>query len=182
MAYLVTSLRELFLEINRVWPNRDHRTDGWIGDSRHCPGESDHCADWAGRVHAIDIDKGGINPDYVVSRLTKYPGIIRYINWNRKQYHVRNNFQPRRYTGSNPHTSHIHVSIEHTDRARNYQGGYGIRKVTGIPISPLPDAPETPEGVFNFAGHVQSLSGYFLNQGNNMRNIASVARSLRTGR
>lgn len=180
MAVLVPSLKALFAEINGVWPNRDKRTDGWIGDRRHCPGESDHCADSQGRVHAIDIDKDGIDPNLVVARLTKYKGIVRYINWNRKQYHVRNNYAPRPYTGDNPHTDHIHVSIEHTDRARNYAGGYGIQG-TGRPKDPyLPTPPSPTTSTYDSTGHIRNIGISFINAGSYVSGYASGIASIRS--
>lgn len=132
-------MRALFAEIDAVWPNRDRSTDGWIGDSRHCPGNSDHCADSAGRVHAIDIDKDGIDADLVVARASNVEGVIRYMNWNGYQYHVRNDFAPTPLTEADKHTTHIHVSIEHTDRARNYTGSFGIAYPVAGPDIVIPE-------------------------------------------
>lgn len=161
MAYLVPSLKVLFQELDVVWPDRDRRTDGWIGDANHCPGTSDHCADAAGRVHAIDIDKDGIDPALVIERLVEYPGVIRYINYNYRQYHVRNQFEDRPLGGTDPHTSHLHVSIEKTDYARNFTDGYGIIPVGQITQILLPDMQITPQAdwdhstlIYDFASHV----------------------------
>lgn len=180
MATLVPSLKALFRELDATWPNRDHRTDGWIGDRKHCPGSSDHCADSQGRVHAIDIDKDGIDADYVVGRLRNYKGVVRYINWNRKQYHVRNNYAPKPLGGDNPHTDHIHVSIEHTDRARNYTSGYGI-KGTGKPKDPSIPVPQDPNPAsYDSTGHIRTLGSSFYTAGNSLSGYASSVAGLRS--
>ena len=46
-------------QVNRKWPKRDKRTDGWIGDRAHLArgSASDHTPNKAGVVHAIDIDE-----------------------------------------------------------------------------------------------------------------------------
>jgi len=44
-------------QINRRWPKRDKRTDGWIADRAHSLRISDHNPNKAGVVHAIDIDE-----------------------------------------------------------------------------------------------------------------------------
>lgn len=179
MAVLVPSLKAVFAELNALWPNRDKRTDGWIGDSKHCPGSSDHCADSAGRVHAIDIDKDGIDPYYVIERLANYPRVFRYFNYNYKQYHIKNDFVAKPLGGSDPHTSHIHVSIAHTDVARNYTGGYGIN---GVPISipgNIPGMPTTGEELFDFAPHVVYMGQLFGSAATTLSSYASSIAGVR---
>lgn len=127
MATLAPSLRRLFNELDSAWPKRDRRTDGWYRNCRWVDHGTDHCPTSDGMVHAIDIDKDGINADWVTYQLTKYSGVIRYVIWNRHIYQNKNGFREEKYTGtSNPHTDHIHVSIEHTNHAEQYSGGYGI--------------------------------------------------------
>ena len=60
-------LSTLKREVDRRWPNRDHRTDGMIGDVAHCGsgGTSDHCPNSAGAVRAFDIDVDGIRADWL---------------------------------------------------------------------------------------------------------------------
>lgn len=179
MAYLVASLKAVFAEINAVWPNRDKRTDGWIGDSRHCPGSSDHCADGSGRVHAIDIDKDGIDPRHVILRLAGYPLVIRYMNHAGQQYHIKNDFVGRPLSGD-PHNGWIHVSIHRTDVARNYTGGYGISSPGGIDVpGSIPGMPTTGEEVFDFAGHVFYAGDALIHAGNSFGGYASAIAGVR---
>lgn len=161
MAQLAASLKMVFAEVNANWPNRDHTTDGWIGDRRHCPGTSDHCADSAGWVHAIDIDKDWIDTRFVINRLAEYPRVIRYMNHNGLQYHIKNDFVGRPMSGD-PHLGWIHVSIHRTAVARDYTGGFGIAP-TGItlPVGGIPGMPTTSEEVFDFSAHVGYIGTVF---------------------
>lgn len=113
MARLAPSLVNLFDEINILWPHRDHRTDGWIGDAAHQATQSDHNPDSRGIVHAIDIDKDGIDPTMVVSAIIDDALPTSYVVWNRQIWSRSRRWVPRAYTGSNPHTDHIHVSIQY---------------------------------------------------------------------
>lgn len=44
-------------QIDRRWPRRDKKSDGWIGDNAHSSRASDHNPNKAGIVHAIDVDE-----------------------------------------------------------------------------------------------------------------------------
>lgn len=179
MAYLVPSLKALFAEIDLVWPDRDRSTDGWIGDSRHCPGTSDHCADSLGRVHAIDVDKDGIDPDLVVARASNVEGVIRYMNWNRYQYHVRNDFRPTPLGGDDPHTTHIHISIEHTDTARNYTGSFGIAYPTAGPEIIIPELQITDQADWDSSSLMYDFASTLGEAGNDIGNFGTLIEQLR---
>ena len=57
MAKLVLAGVTLRDQVNRRWPKRDKRSDGWIGDAAHSQRASFHNPDKRGLVFAIDIDE-----------------------------------------------------------------------------------------------------------------------------
>jgi len=56
MARLVAGGVTLRNQVNKRWPKRDKRSDGWIGDKAHAGRQSQHNPDDRGLVHALDID------------------------------------------------------------------------------------------------------------------------------
>ena len=132
MAVLARSLGNLFDELNARWPHRDHKTDGWIGDAAHQARQSDHNPDSRGIVHAIDIDKDGIDTGIVVGQCARMEMPTSYVIFNRWIYSRSRDFEPRRYTGSNPHTGHIHVSIQSGPTFESAQWHWGI----AVPTNP----------------------------------------------
>ena len=121
--YLAPSLDNLFRELDSRWPRRDRRTDGWYTNSRVSYG---HNRNERGLVHAIDVDKDGINGDWVVNNIYKGGNILWYVIWNRRIYSRNTGFRARNYTGSNPHTDHLHIEIMHTVTAEKYKGAWAI--------------------------------------------------------
>lgn len=126
MARLAPSLRNLFDEINEVWPRRDRRSDGWIGDKAHQARQSDHNPDSRGIVHAIDIDRDGINVNTVISACIRDDRPTSYVVYSRRIWTRSRNWESREYRGSNPHTSHIHVSILHGTNWESERWNWGI--------------------------------------------------------
>jgi endonuclease/exonuclease/phosphatase family metal-dependent hydrolase len=115
--------QQLFAQVNKLWPNRDKRTDGTIGDLAHCgPGAppSEHCPDPAtGYVRAVDID-ADLGPkgesqrlaDAIVQAGKAGDKRLWYVIHNGRIRSVTYGWEDRPYNGSNPHTSHIHVSFK----------------------------------------------------------------------
>lgn len=114
--YLAPSLARFRTSINTRWPGRDKSSDGWIGDAAHQSRTSDHNPAASGVVRALDIDKDGVHVPTVLAAALLHP-TVRYVIHNRKIYHVDRRMKPASYTGSNPHTGHIHTSIQHTKAA-----------------------------------------------------------------
>ncbi|WP_329101005.1 peptidoglycan-binding protein [Micromonospora sp. NBC_01699] len=103
-------------EIDRRWPHRDRASDGWIGDPAHQATQSDHNPDTDNRsVNALDVDRDGIDPMLVVRRCIAHPS-TQYVIFDRTIWSRTRDFNAARYTGSNPHDRHLHVSVSH-DRA-----------------------------------------------------------------
>jgi peptidoglycan hydrolase-like protein with peptidoglycan-binding domain len=123
-------------EVNIRWPGRDRRTDGWIGDTSHKAsgtpenGGSDHNINRRGIVDAIDIDVDGIDCPLLVAILIRHPA-TNYVIWNRSIWSRSRGFKKAKYTGSNPHTDHIHTSIQQTVTAENNPTPWGIAAATG---------------------------------------------------
>lgn len=120
--FLAASLVKLRNEVNSIWPNRSKISDGWIGDAAHNARKSDHNPDWSapgrrrGVVRALDVTTRGIDVDRLL-RHTTNDSRVAYVIYNRRIYtHSRGWY---RYTGSNPHTNHVHISIAHTNTAEN---------------------------------------------------------------
>lgn len=118
-AYLAPSLARGRTEINTRWPKRDHKSDGWIGDTAHQATKSDHNpAPPSMVVRATDTDNDGIDPAATVAAMCAHPA-THYVIYDRKIYTRENGFRPYRYTGPSPHTEHIHRSILATRAAEN---------------------------------------------------------------
>src|SRR3954470_15957939 len=126
---LTKGLQNLRSQFNARWPNRDHTSDGTIGDSAHQAETSGHNPDdtsgsraaWTGdpdsdpEVRAWDADSDfrepGASAQEVVDHMRHLPGlssVIRYIIYNRKMYHARDGFAATAYSGASAHTEHIH--------------------------------------------------------------------------
>jgi hypothetical protein len=134
-AYLAPSLRQGRADVDARWPNRVRKSDGWIGDAKHRAGKSDHNPASSGVVRATDTTVEGIDPNEYVAACCRHPA-TRYVIYNRVIRHRSDNFAPRRYTGDNPHTSHIHRSIDATSAAEQDTTPLDL----GVPLKagPLP--------------------------------------------
>jgi hypothetical protein len=114
--FLAPSLVQLRDEINVEWPNRDKASDGSIGNAEHSARVSDHNPDDRGMVHAIDIDRDGINVDLILSN-TIGDHRVNYVIYNKQIWSRVRDFRAIPYNGVNAHKSHIHVSILYTEKA-----------------------------------------------------------------
>ena len=112
-------LREQF---DDSFPDRDRRSDGWVGDLRHqSRSTSDHNPDKNGIVRAIDVDRdvsGTAKPDLMPDiadqiRLAAKAGDkrISYIIFNGRIASSRMGWRWRKYSGINPHKHHCHISF-----------------------------------------------------------------------
>jgi hypothetical protein len=113
-------LREQF---DDSFPDRDRTSDGWIADARHvAAGKSDHIPSIDSKtVRAIDVDRdvsGKAKPDLMPDiadqiRLCAKAGDkrISYIIFNGRIASPRLGWRWRKYSGSNPHKHHCHISF-----------------------------------------------------------------------
>lgn len=74
-----------------------------MGDAAHQSRKSDH-----NDGNAVDItnDPSGCSGDIIAEAATRDPR-TKYVIWNRRIW--TGTWKP--YTGANPHTSHVHISI-----------------------------------------------------------------------
>jgi hypothetical protein len=151
------SLMKLRREVDAMWPNRDKSSDGTIGDAAHSKSKSEHNPvghpygpeyGTKGAVHAIDITAKDIDADLVVSQLI---GDRRawYVIYNGKIYSKTYGWVERDYTGSNPHSTHLHLSLAADDQNSAVfneldESAWGVLSVPPDP-EPEPPAP-APEG------------------------------------
>lgn len=113
---LALSLRILAHDVEARYPARHREADGWIGDASHAARRSDHNPDSAGIVHAVDLTSAGMRPIAIVTAAVLHPSTA-YVIWDGLIWSKSTGFNPRRYSGDNPHRDHVHVSILHTTRA-----------------------------------------------------------------
>lgn len=110
--------------VNQHYPNRDKRSDGWIGDAAHSSRPSDHNPDpRTGIVRALDIDADlipGAKNHTEAHRLAETIRVdgkrrerpIAYVIFAGRIASPTSLWRWRRYTGSNPHNGHIHISFK----------------------------------------------------------------------
>lgn len=136
-------------EVNRQHPGRDKHSDGWIGDPRHFAagrpenGGSKHNPNRRGAVDARDFDSSALDVAQFVAAAIRHPS-TRNVIYNRK---IRSKGYSGglsvayAYHGPSPHTEHVHVDIEMTERQENdgrawgyYRGGLSS-PVVAVPVS-----------------------------------------------
>jgi hypothetical protein len=135
---LTLGLQNLRRQINAWAPDRDHTSDGTIGDAAHQAEVSGHNpddtsgsrAEWNGdpdstpEVRAIDIDvdfRNGATAQQLVDHIVglKPSSVLRYVIYNRRIYEADNGWKSRAYTGASAHTEHIHFSGAYTQASDN---------------------------------------------------------------
>lgn len=117
---LAKSLNTLRDQVNNNYPKRSKKSDGTIGDTAHSQRKSDHNPNSRGDVTAIDFTHdpaGGFDAHKFAEHLraARDPR-IKYIISNRRIASAPS-FEWKKYSGSNPHSAHIHISAS-ADHAR----------------------------------------------------------------
>lgn len=136
---LIPAAQSLFDAFDRIAPNRDHASDGSIGDTAHQQEASDHNPDETGNtggmedsdnineVHAIDVDddlnESDLTMEKCVQKILSYcrrnnsdplnEPRLRYIIYNRRIWSASSNWVEKTYTGASAHTEHAHFSFEY---------------------------------------------------------------------
>jgi hypothetical protein len=116
--FLSKAARQLREQIDDAYPDRDKRSDGWIGDAKHRTEKSDHNPDETGCVRAIDIDRDlsrhKSEAYYLANQIrecAKTDKRMAYVIYNGKIASPIMGWKWRKYRGTNPHESHIHISF-----------------------------------------------------------------------
>lgn len=115
---------------------------GWIGDAAHQTEQSDHNVDSRGLVHALDFMCTGAHAQAIVNWGLAHNADLEYIIHNRVIWTRSNNWKPKKYTGSDPHTNHVHFSGKHGSAGKNSATGTGY-DVAAENSTPNPGAPCT---------------------------------------
>lgn len=118
MAYLAQSLARLRSQTNSTFPSRSTASDGWIGDEAHQAGVSDHNPDAkTGVVRALDLTANATQAKRIKDACVG-DSRVNYVIHNR-QIWTRSAKRWEKYSGSNPHTKHVHISLLHTKAAED---------------------------------------------------------------
>lgn len=151
MAWRVArSLLALRDQINKQHPKRKKHADGTIGDAAHASRKSDHNP-WVkdgkvGIVTALDVTHDpATGPDtWALSefmRQQKDPR-IKYLISNRRIFSSPA-YTWRKYTGSNPHSGHVHISVHSSKTHYDSEKTWVLTKTQpGPPTDPDIDKPE----------------------------------------
>lgn len=111
--------QQLREQIDDAFPDRDRKSDGWIGDAAHSNRKSDHNPDPSnGVVRAIDVDKdldsrpstGAYLADQI-RQCAKKDKRISYVIYAGKIASAKSLWRWRTYSGVNSHHAHIHISF-----------------------------------------------------------------------
>jgi hypothetical protein len=108
-AYAITELRN---EVNAKHPNRDTASDGIIGDTAHQAEKSDHNPNSHNVVQAWDITTDTFTDAMAEWLKTTNDPRVKYVIYKHRIWSTARSGEGwRTYTGSDPHTSHIHLSV-----------------------------------------------------------------------
>ena len=124
---MAAALETLRAEVNASAPGRSIVSDGGIGDARHQQRASDHvpcqCCEVVCARDFTHDPEGGFDAErfavWLRARIIADPpeARVRYVIWDRRICSGHGQRHPagawRVYTGTNPHTHHVHVSVRH---------------------------------------------------------------------
>ena len=144
MAWRVAaSLLKMRDQANACWPNRSKSSDGTVGDAAHASRKSDHNP-WVkdggtGVVTAFDLthDPGkGVDTWAMAEHLrqTRDPR-IKYVISNHRIFNSTD-WKWKKYTGSNPHSLHMHVSVHSAKTKYDDTCDWSLAPGAGAPAGP----------------------------------------------
>lgn len=144
MYRLAQSLTILRSQVNNKYPKRSKVSDGWIGDTAHSSRASDHNPNSSGVVQAVDLTHDPANgfDSYAFAemlRVNRDPRIKYVISNGRIFSSTTSPWTWRKYTGSNSHSHHVHISVR--DEPRYYDSALPWKLDLGMASPVLPKAP-----------------------------------------
>lgn len=142
---VVPNLDEGLEQLNDRFPKRAKKAEGSIGDASHQKSTSSHNpddesgvsaeyddGDGKHEVRARDFDKNlndvkGVVMEDVVQlwiKLARQGTMwwVRYVIYNGRIWHKRDNFVTHKYTGADQHTNHAHINSDFTSKADTITG------------------------------------------------------------
>lgn len=139
------SLIKLRDEVDAAYPGRSKKSDGLLGDAAHSARVSQHNPNRDssddvpdGAVTAIDITATNSALREKVLKATIGSSRVWYVISQGKIYSRTYGWAERDYTGSNPHDTHIHVSLRQTRKAVNDTSSWSLGASTKPDPSPQP--------------------------------------------
>lgn len=127
-----------------VWNKYGRVTVGTIGDQSHKNTSSDHNPDGRGIVCAIDVMLGVGAKASAIVRAAVGRSDLAYVIHNRTIWSASRGWKAARYTGSDPHTNHVHISSKHTAAADQRHVGLNLGAAPAPQPSPTPGVPPFP--------------------------------------
>jgi hypothetical protein len=114
MATPAQACRQALRDATARWSGRNRASDGIMGDARHQRRKSDHNL---GNAFDLTHDPAnGVDCERLSRSVINDPRVT-YVIWNRQIYNrARASEGWQAYSGPNPHTHHMHVSIRADSR------------------------------------------------------------------
>lgn len=153
--HLAPSLKKLQSDLDAEFGS-NRPNDGTIGDQAHAARKSEHNPDNdadsmpKGAVSAIDIYTSANGKTWITpAEFAKFLAILKkdsrvwYVIHKGYIYSRTNNFAKEKYTGSNPHTNHIHISLVQTKAAHDNVSSWKISNVKGSSTPTTPPSTGT---------------------------------------
>lgn len=176
------SLVQLRKQIDVSAPQRNKSSDGTIGDTHHASRSSDHNP-WVkhngmGIVTALDITHdphNGVDCNKIAAALIRSADErLKYIIWWRQIWNPDKSAGWRKYTGANPHTKHMHISVRADanlfDSVREWDVGQmkpdlSVSKLHTLPL--LKQDSTGPDVVLMKDKLIASITSMLRNEGDN---------------
>jgi hypothetical protein len=177
-AYLVQSLINLRAEIDNRWPLRSRAVDGWYR-SPSVGISYGHNPDSKGAVHAIDVDKNGIDPYWIIANFYHAAPVYWYVIYNRQIWSNTYGFRPLPYNGVNPHTDHMHFEVYHTAAGENYTGPWNIA-FGPEPVGTEPPVSTTAWGAADPLPDMNAASGMLIQAGTTLLQYSDAIAHIRS--